>query len=102
MGSGVASVNLCIAIKAHKSSADLVNYAEQQEWPLEIDFSGIPERVMLFQEGLNDLIKDATVLVDSMAWKTFIEKLSQCGIPLRRFRTLDWKIKQDLYCYPAG
>ena len=101
-GCGIAAMSLCTAIKAYHRAADEANYAVQQEWPLEIDFRGLPERVMIFKDALDGLIKNEIVLAASIAWKSFIEKLANSGVALRRFRGLDWRKKQVLFSTLTG
>jgi hypothetical protein len=101
-GGAIAAMSLCTAIKAYHRAADEVKYAADQEWPLEINFRCLPERVMIIKGALDSLIKDETVLATSVAWKSFIQKLAESGVALRRFRNLNWTKKQEIYSTPAG
>ena len=62
--------------------------AEENAWPLEIDFMTLPARVQAMKDEITGFVENDIVLKCSSMWESFIDTLKVNSISLARFAML--------------
>jgi hypothetical protein len=81
---------LCMAITSYWEDDRDASMADN-DWPLEIDFEGLPDRIFKLKAEITGVFANEFVLDDSAAWKIFVKNLKSAECNLREFRQVsEW------------
>ncbi|KAJ7166234.1 hypothetical protein C8R46DRAFT_1192613 [Mycena filopes] len=77
-GRGVAwlKLELCGAITEENKREDYLQLGAENGWPLEIDYDSVFSRILDLEEPILEMIKDRTILEDSVTWKLFLANIN--------------------------
>jgi hypothetical protein len=56
VASGMAELEICLAIRAQRSRIDSINHARTVGWPININFRGLPDRVVKMKDQIYQLL----------------------------------------------
>ena len=73
----VLSLLICEAIKEELHFLMLKALGERSEWPSNINFEAVPDRIMMFKDEICTLLKNEIVLGTSFAWRVFMNDVTK-------------------------
>lgn len=66
---------ICQTIRLENQHNQMLDTAETQGWPMKINFSEIPERVLAHQDAIVELTSDSTELEICATWLSFLDSI---------------------------
>lgn len=80
---------ICTAISSYwEDDGDATMTASDNNWPLQIDFESLPDRIIELKPEITGIISNEFVLDDSPAWKKFVENLKAADCKLTDFSNI--------------
>ncbi|KAJ7930299.1 hypothetical protein B0H13DRAFT_1858928 [Mycena leptocephala] len=76
-GPGVAFLNLqiCAAITQENRRDQVSALGRQNDWPRQIDYATLPERILKLRKQVLEIIQDETVLRELPVWQDFLRNI---------------------------
>ena len=95
-GFGLLKAEIHLRMAAHVSAPRLRVIAEDNAWPLEIDFIALPRRIRAMKDEITGYVENDIVLQHASMWELFIDTLKLSSISLVRFGRLSAIMKFNL------